>query len=102
MLSALEALFFAFYTIKAFSTNGLKLSFKIINKDPNVLFCLIFSLIFAFAVGISSYNFGSLSRYKIPCLPFFAAFIVILLYHKKQYAPTVVHVKSAKKEAALA
>jgi hypothetical protein len=102
LLSALEALVFAFFTLKAFSKNGIGASFKIINKDPNVLFCLIFSLIFAFAVGISSYNFGSLSRYKIPCLPFFGAFVVILLYHKKQYAPLPDQVKSAKKEPVLA
>jgi hypothetical protein len=59
----------------------------LIVKDPYVLFCLVFSLIFAFAVGISSYNFGALSRYKIPCLPFYGAFILILYHHKKLEAP---------------
>jgi hypothetical protein len=54
-----------------------------VSKDPNIIFCLIFSLIFAFAVGISSYNFGALSRYKIPCLPFYAAFLFILLSNGK-------------------
>ena len=28
-------------------------------------FCLIFSMLFAFAVGFTSYNFGALVRYKI-------------------------------------
>jgi hypothetical protein len=95
MLSALEALAFAFFTIKAFSKNGLGRSFKIINKDPNVLFCLIFSLIFAFAVGISSYNFGSLSRYKIPCLPFYAAMLVVL--HGKRTTLQKVTIQKEKK-----
>jgi hypothetical protein len=44
-----------------------------------VVFSLIFSLIFAFAVGASSGNFGALSRYKIPCLPFYGAVLAILL-----------------------
>ncbi|HVG11515.1 MAG TPA: hypothetical protein VM843_00870 [Flavisolibacter sp.] len=82
LLSAIEALIFAYFTILAFVRNGLLTAGKVITKDPNVLFCLIFSLIFAFAVGISSYNFGALSRYKIPCLPFYAAFLVILLNAK--------------------
>jgi hypothetical protein len=78
LLSALEALAFAYFTIQAFRKSGILNSFKIISRDSNVLFCIIFSLIFAFAVGISSYNFGTLSRYKIPCLPFYGAFLVIL------------------------
>jgi hypothetical protein len=52
-----------------------------VSKDPNLSFSLAFSIIFAFAVGISSYNFGALSRYKIPCLPFYAASLIILYYN---------------------
>jgi hypothetical protein len=78
MLSSLEALAFLFFTLKVIFTRRKNL-FKI-GKDPNLIFCLIFSIIFAFSVGITSYNFGALSRYKIPCLPFFAASLVILLY----------------------
>lgn len=35
-------------------------------RDPRILFCFTFAVIFAIAVGISSTNFGALSRYKIP------------------------------------
>jgi hypothetical protein len=94
LLSAIEALIFLFFTIKAFYQNGILKSFKIIASDPNILFCLIFSLIFAFAVGISSYNFGALSRYKIPCLPFYATFLILLLY--KNGAPKKIKVSRAK------
>ena len=59
-------------------------------KDPNLLFFITFSLIFAFAVGISTYNFGALSRYKIPCLPFFGAFLLIVInYDRTKYIPGV-------------
>jgi len=78
LLSALEALAFVYFTIRAFAKGGLINSIKLIGKDPNILFFLIFSVIFAFAVGITSYNFGALSRYKIPCLPFYAAFLIVL------------------------
>ena len=51
---------------------------KLLNSDAFLLMCVIFSIIFAFAVGFSSYNFGALVRYKIPCIPFFIAGLFIL------------------------
>jgi hypothetical protein len=102
LLSALEALVFLFFTLKAIVKNKGKMIARI-TKDANLMFCLIFSLIFAFAVGISTYNFGTLSRYKIPCISFYAAFIVILLYHKEQDKNTgKFQLKSPKKEPAFA
>ena len=54
-------------------------------NDNLVLFCIIFSLIFLFFVGFSSYNFGALMRYKIPAIPFYlSGLIIILHYHKNQ------------------
>jgi hypothetical protein len=46
--------------------------------NPNVLFCLLFSITFAFAVGVSTYNFGTLSRYKIPLLPFYLLALIFI------------------------
>lgn len=83
MLSALEALAFVYFTFKAFQKRGIGKTLQLIMKDPNILFCLAYSIIFAFAVGISSYNFGSLSRYKIPCLPFYAAFLMIVMNYDR-------------------
>jgi hypothetical protein len=50
-----------------------------IYKDSTILFCLIFSIIFAFAVGFTSMNFGALARYKTPALPFYFTAMVLLL-----------------------
>ncbi len=46
-------------------------------SNPAIIFSLIFSLTFAFAVGISTYNFGTLFRYKVPLMPFFGVFLAI-------------------------
>lgn len=46
--------------------------------DPNVIFAIVFSITFAFAVGISTYNFGTLARYKIPLMPFFAVALILI------------------------
>jgi hypothetical protein len=52
-------------------------------KSPEVVFCLIFSLVFAFGVGISTYNFGSLARYKIPLFPYYFTALAVILYQWK-------------------
>ena len=47
-------------------------------SNPEVAFSLTFALVFAFAVGFSTYNFGALMRYKIPALPFYFAALAII------------------------
>lgn len=80
LMSALESLAFlllTFYVVYK-SRSGLLKSLR----RPDVLFCLVFSIIFAFAVGVSTYNFGSLSRYKIPLMPFYLL-ALILIYDQR-------------------
>ncbi|MFL5810044.1 MAG: hypothetical protein ACJ749_11025, partial [Flavisolibacter sp.] len=79
-LSALEATGFLIFTLMVFYRIGIGKFFGRIVKDPNLLFFLAFTLIFAFAIGVSTGNFGTLSRYKIPCMPFFAALLCVLYY----------------------
>ncbi|MCC7051115.1 MAG: hypothetical protein IT239_04985 [Bacteroidia bacterium] len=52
--------------------------FKFIGKNSLLTFSILFSLFFAFSVGLSISNFGALVRLKIPCMPFFAATIFII------------------------
>ncbi|MDB5251193.1 MAG: hypothetical protein JWP27_362, partial [Flaviaesturariibacter sp.] len=78
ILSALEATLFMLATLYVIRKRGIKNFFGALVSDPNLLFFIVFTLIFAFAVGISTGNFGSLSRYKIPCLPFYAAMLIIM------------------------
>jgi hypothetical protein len=79
-LSAAEALIFLLVSLKIIFGLGIRKVIKAISVDPTIQFCLTFAIIFAFAVGVSSYNFGALSRYKIPCLPFFALALVLIYY----------------------
>jgi len=57
--------------------------FRITFNDPFLVYCLIFSLFFAFGVGIAGTNFGALVRYKIPLMPFF--FSLIYIIRKKSF-----------------
>jgi len=53
---------------------------RYIREKPILYTFLIYSLIFGFVVGFTSYNFGALGRYKIPVYSIFA-FILIYLNH---------------------
>jgi hypothetical protein len=77
--SAIEALFTLGLTIYVFFKVGILRTLLALFSDPVVLFCMIFAIIFAFAVGFTSFNFGALARYKIPCLPFYYTAMILLL-----------------------
>lgn len=80
MLNAVEAFMFMWITIKVLLVVGPRRTWATIKSDPTIQFCLIFAIIFAFSVGISSGNFGALSRYRIPCLPFYAMAVMFIFY----------------------
>lgn len=80
LINALEATLFLLITLKVIFSLGIRTFWKTIVSDPTLQFCFIFTLIFAFAVGISSGNFGTLSRYRIPCLPFYGLALVLTYY----------------------
>lgn len=77
LLGAVEALFFLgvtiFVTVKKRSS-----LISLIFRNKEVLFLLSFAFSFAFIVGLSSYNFGALSRYKIPAELFYLFALVII------------------------
>jgi len=80
LLSALEALFLLGLTVRVFYRNKLAHIGQSL-KSPIILFCLGFAIIFAFGVGISTYNFGTLSRYRIVMVPFFLIALFLLDFH---------------------
>jgi hypothetical protein len=81
LLSAIESLILLIFTVYVI----MKARFRILNilRDPNILFCLVFSITFAFAVGVSTYNFGTLTRYKIPLMPFYSIALVLISNYSK-------------------
>lgn len=43
-----------------------------------LFFTVYFSLFFSFSVGLTTSNFGSLVRYKIPAIPFYVISLIII------------------------
>jgi hypothetical protein len=77
-LSALEASYFLILTARIIFRVGFFKTIKTVTSTPILTLCFVFSLIFAISVGISSGNFGTLVRYKIPLMPFYLAGLYIL------------------------
>lgn len=65
--------------------------FKIMLKNKDIMFMMVFSIIFGVIVGVSSYNFGALSRYKMPAQMLFIS-ALLLIYNlardEKNYLDT--------------
>lgn len=75
LLNSIEGIYFIYVTLLLFKKHGLGKIFEIVSREPIVIFCLSFAIIFGFGVGFTSMNYGALARYKIPCLPFYLLFV---------------------------
>jgi len=84
VLAALESLLILLLTLYVFISTPLGKVIAVIRKNDVLIFCLLFCLIFALAVGIASGNFGSLVRYKIPCLPFYVTYLLAIHHLARQ------------------
>jgi len=62
---------FQVFIIKGFKT------IKIL-YNPIIIYSIIYSIFFAFIIGLITANFGALVRYRIPFLPFFLALLFII------------------------
>lgn len=88
-LSAIENIYILLLTIVLLIRLKVIGFFSYMNVHPLVLFSVLFSLFFAFSVGVSISNFGSLVRLRIPALPFFVSALFVIRYyyqvrHKKR------------------
>lgn len=81
LMAAIESLILIFFTLKILFKAGPIRIIKYILSDPLIIFCLLFALVFGLFVGASTLNFGTLVRYKIPCMPFYCI-ALFLIYEK--------------------
>ena len=81
LMAAMESLVLMFFTIYIIFKSGLFTFLKLIIGDPLIMYCFLFAVVFGLFVGASTLNFGTLVRYKIPCLPFYSISL-FLIYEK--------------------
>ena len=83
-LSSLESLILTGFTLFVLVKMKFKRLTQYIGSDSFIVMGMVFTFIFAFLVGFSSYNFGALARYKIPCLSFYFSILFLLISEYKR------------------
>jgi hypothetical protein len=78
LLSAFESSFFLILAIITIKRVGISNVVGLVKNNDYILFAFMFTITFAFAIGVSTSNFGTLVRYKIPFLPFFISGLYLL------------------------
>jgi len=84
LLSSLESLAFMLFTFYVLLKTGPLRFFKNIFLDPMIMYCFWFSILFAVFIGTTTLNFGTLVRYKIPCLPFYLIAMMLIYFKGKK------------------
>lgn len=79
LLSSLESLALMLFTLYVFRRVGIIKFLRTIIKNPIILYCFFYSLLFALFVGATTLNFGTLVRYKIPGIPFYIISLFLIL-----------------------
>lgn len=79
VFSSLESTLLLLSTLFLLFKSKLAGFFKIIFTDPYIFFCFVFSLILAAVIGFTTFNFGTMTRYKIILLPFYY-FLLVIIY----------------------
>ena len=85
LLTALESFFVFLLTLRVLRVTGVSFFLNKILSNAYVAFLMVYSLLFSFAVGLASNNFGALARYKIPGLIMYviAVFFIQYLYNMR-------------------
>ncbi|MGB0423351.1 MAG: hypothetical protein ACPGED_03470 [Flavobacteriales bacterium] len=93
LLSGIENFFILIMTVLVIVRIRWRLMWKLIADHPIILYSLIFAVLFAFMIGITTSNFGALVRFKIPLIPIYMASIMIMYSHLTSF-----RIKSGKQK----
>ncbi len=75
LITALESYLFILLFIRGLYLYRWRL-FQLVNRNNLIIFSMVFTIIFGVVVGISSYNYGALARFKIQAMPFFLIWVL--------------------------
>ena len=81
LLSSIESFVLMIFTLSIMIKVGFLKSLRTVLKQPIILYCIFFAMVFGLFVGATTLNFGTLVRYKIPAMPFYVCSLFLILYH---------------------
>lgn len=100
-LSALESLFVTYLFVRILLTGFIFKTLRIIRKSPIIFANLTFAALFCALVTLSTGNFGTLVRYKLPAMPYLILSLLVINKIQTQKKTTrSISVKAVNSQAA--
>jgi hypothetical protein len=93
LMAALENTVFAIGVLGLLGKHTRSIVGEAFSRSPLLVFCLSFVACFAIAVGLATSNLGSLSRYRVPMMPFYATALLLLRQHARAQQLSVAEVR---------
>jgi len=81
IFSALESFLILVFTVWAFIKNG-KYLLRLIREDFFARLAMYYAIVLGAIIALTTFNFGSIIRYKVPVVPFAWLFVFLLFYYK--------------------
>ena len=78
LIASLETLIFLVLFLRGIVLHGVAKIITLVQRSPMLVFCVVFSITTALGVGLSTTNLGTLVRYRMPLVPFFMTFLLII------------------------
>ena len=85
-LASAESTLILILLFRLFRKNSFGSVFGLIRKSPPLAYCFVFTAISGLAIGLASSNFGTLSRYRIPMMPYYVLLVLVLIDKKNGVA----------------
>jgi hypothetical protein len=82
-LNSLESFFVMCFTVFVIIKTGFFNFFRILASNSYLLGGFVFVLFFGFVVGFTSFNFGALSRFKIPIVSIYVYLLYFIFVNRK-------------------
>lgn len=84
--AAVETTMVTVATLWLLLRGGRLATIRTLARTPILVFSGVFTLLFAVAVGVTTGNLGTMSRYRAPMMPFYALLILLLLRRAREAA----------------
>jgi hypothetical protein len=78
LLNGLETFAISLLLMTGLSQRGPRNTLAAVIKVPSLLFCATFVILFGLGVGLGTTNLGTLSRYRVPMMPFYITLLLLL------------------------
>ncbi len=78
LVSAAEMTLLTWLAWLVWRRRGVRGSLRMLTRSHTLLFCALFVIGFGTGVGLTTTNFGTLARYRVPMMPMYALLLLVL------------------------